>query len=192
VLADVLLGTVLVGWLAATVLHAGRPGAGIIARLGGFGYLVPVWNFFAPNPAIHDYHLLYRDRLDGGTVTAWHEAPRWFELRPWFAPLWNPDKVYKKALFDLTMALDREAEGTRRAGDGAPLGPVATARDRLAVQLSAPYLHLLEFVSCQLPHEQDAITTQFAVVKVNDLRGELVPLFLADHHRLDRGTAVDS
>lgn len=61
--------------------------------------LIPVWTFFAPNPGMTDYYLLYQDRLPAGSFDNWRRV----ELK-------------QKALRDMVSALirlakDRKAEG---------------------------------------------------------------------------------
>lgn len=59
-------------WLTATALcqHPDRS----FDRLRGSAAgrtLIPDWRFFAPNPALHDFHVLHRVVLAGGDATPW-------------------------------------------------------------------------------------------------------------------------
>jgi hypothetical protein len=90
--------------------------------------MFPGWNFFAPRPGCMDFHLLYRDELPGGQVTAWREIPL-AEERRWHDWLWNPERRLKKVVFDafssLTQVVKLEAD----------------------VRLSIAYLVLLTYVT---------------------------------------------
>jgi hypothetical protein len=107
--------------------------------------LIPEWRFFAPNPGRHDFHLLYRDKFADGTLTAWTEvAP--ITRRRATSLLLNPDRRRNKALFDCTQEFAKHVE----------------ARDR-ALELSIPYLTLLNYVSC-LPRSPSPNWTQFLLM----------------------------
>jgi hypothetical protein len=131
--------------------------------------LVPYWNFFAPHPGTRDFHLLYRDRLADGTVTPWTEVPL-CDARRWWHAAWNPVKREKKALFDVTVQLLKEA--------------LQTPRTEL-LQVSVPYLVLLTFVSA-LPRPAAATGTQFLLMvspgSVDDPVPE--PMFTSALHAL--------
>ncbi|SCK35439.1 hypothetical protein H181DRAFT_02924 [Streptomyces sp. WMMB 714] len=62
--------------------------------------VVPNWRFFAPHPAIHDSHLLYR------TLSADDETSDWTQLsltpdRTVQHAIWFPDRRLGKAIFDV-------------------------------------------------------------------------------------------
>jgi len=92
-------------WFILTLIYA--------TPLQGRGFLksiflarfIPKWNFFAPMPGVHDYHLLHRDQFLDGSVGVWQEVSALSRPRSWKAAIWNPDKRAKKALYDLTMTL---------------------------------------------------------------------------------------
>jgi len=113
--------------------------------LDPFG-LIPHWSFFAPQPAVTDVHLLYRDQLADGTFTAWTEIPL-LEPRRWWHAVWNPSKREKKALFDLATAT-------------AVIASQATPK---ALQVCVPYLLLLNYVST-LPRPPGGRATQFVLM----------------------------
>ncbi len=61
---------------------------------------VPNWRFFAPHPAVHDFHLLYR------TLSADDETPEWTRLsltpdRTVQHAIWFPGHRLGKAIFDV-------------------------------------------------------------------------------------------
>ena len=127
--------------------------------------LIPHWTFFAPVPGTADYFLLYRDQLLDGSLTDWRELPLCDSRKPWHC-FWNPGKREKKALFDLTSALMREAL----------MDPVE------ATQISVPYLVLLAHVS-GLPRAYAGQGTQFLLM-MSDAGGEPKPIFTSAVHAL--------
>lgn len=97
-------------------------------------HILPEWNFFAPNPGIHDYHILYRDVLLTGEFTRWVEVNP-VEWRPWYTCFWNPGRRYRKAILDLCTHFGMVLENA----DQKP------SDDR--IKLSIPYLTLLILIS---------------------------------------------
>jgi hypothetical protein len=128
--------------------------------------LVPIWTFFAPNPATGDVYLVYRDDA----------CRRWTEIivrqpRSWRAGLWNPDRRAAKALFDIYTELSQTSR---------------VARSRDALQLSVPYLTLLAFVSGEAARQPGASATQFMLLSDHgvDKGGDPVPMFVSQWHTL--------
>lgn len=67
--------------------------------------LLPNWRFFAPMPAVHDHHILFRTSSPGGS-TAWEEV--WpITPRHWLHTLWFPGRRREKGLFDLFFQIAR-------------------------------------------------------------------------------------
>ena len=62
-------------------------------------HLLPMWTFFAPNPGVHDYHLVART-ADG----AWEEVDI-VDDRRWWNFLWNPSKRTNKVVSDIVMTM---------------------------------------------------------------------------------------
>jgi hypothetical protein len=62
--------------------------------------VLPNWRFFAPTPAMHDYHFLYRTRDTDGQTSAWKGvdviAGRKMRQIAWF-----PTRRPEKAIFDI-------------------------------------------------------------------------------------------
>src|SRR5215210_3051032 len=111
--AAVVVVIVYILWVAATVanqFHSWCPAW--LRAVDVFG-LIPVWTFFAPNPGMTDYYLLYRDRLPGGSFDNWRKV----ELKPsengFRLALWNPAKRKHKALSDMVSSLIRLANQSR-------------------------------------------------------------------------------
>ncbi|MFC4493859.1 hypothetical protein ACFPA8_06890 [Streptomyces ovatisporus] len=62
--------------------------------------VVPNWRFFAPNPGVHDSHLLYR------TLSVDDETSEWIQLplnpeRTLLQAFWFPDRRLGKSIFDV-------------------------------------------------------------------------------------------
>ncbi|MQY31218.1 hypothetical protein [Nocardia aurantia] len=153
----VLLAILLLTWFSVSVAcqiprslekwDAGRIEQWVRARdVPGF---VPRWNFFAPNPATDDLHLLYRDRLPDGQLTPWREIT---PLRPakWLGAVWHPGRRQNKALIDITLELVKT--GLSLDGD----------TDR--IQTTLPYIATLNFVSTR-PRAHAANATQFLLLR---------------------------
>src|SRR6266498_683301 len=88
-------------WLVATAL--GQHPHRMFGRIRGhdpIGMLIPNWRFFAPIPAQHDFHLLYRVLTPTGEQTPWTNATN-ATPRAWSHALWFPDRRRDKAVFDL-------------------------------------------------------------------------------------------
>jgi hypothetical protein len=154
-------------WLAASALAQLKfPPFRRLRRLDLLG-LVPIWTFFAPNPATGDVYFVYRDRGEG--VGRWTEIRIRSPRRSALVSVWNPDRRAAKALFDLAAEMDS----------------VAHTRAKGAVQLSVPYLALLEF-TCSQAHFPDTRETQFMLLSDQglDYGSDPVPVFLSDWHAL--------
>jgi hypothetical protein len=89
------------GWLVTTIAsqHPHRA----FDRFRDFdpiGLLVPNWRFFAPEPAMHDFHLLHRVLEPDGEATSWEETIR-IPARVWRHAAWHPERRRDKAMFDV-------------------------------------------------------------------------------------------
>ncbi|MFR9676221.1 hypothetical protein [Streptomyces sp. TR06-5] len=62
--------------------------------------LLPNWRFFAPTPAMHDYHLLYRTLGHDGETSRWR-AVEIITGRKLHQILWFPTRRPEKACFDV-------------------------------------------------------------------------------------------
>jgi len=126
--------------------------------------LLPQWSFFAPNPGIHDFYLLYRDLNSGGATSSWTQVR--IASRRWFNFAWNPDRRARKALFDLATSL---AQVLREDVD--------------AIELSIPYIGFLSIVSAQ-PHNVDADRVQFCIMMNNPSMSSPNLMFVSGKHYL--------
>ncbi|RNL83155.1 hypothetical protein [Halostreptopolyspora alba] len=68
------------------------------------GLLIGNWRFFAPEPAQHDFHILYRVLRGDGSQTLWRAAT-WIQPRSWRQTFWFPEHRREKAVFDLVNEL---------------------------------------------------------------------------------------
>lgn len=137
-------------WLLASIL-ANFQAAETLRRWDFISFL-PQWKFFAPQPATHDFVLLYRCQHGNGTLTGWVEVPL-SGPRHWWNCLWNPGKRSRKALFDIATDLTIALPGHQAE----------------AIRISIPYLHLLNHVSRR--HVEPFVAVQFAVMLANYSRG---------------------
>jgi hypothetical protein len=151
-IAVVILYVVWVGATIANQFHSRCPAW--IRGLDVFG-LIPVWTFFAPNPGMTDYYLLYRDRLPDGSLDNWRKV----ELKPWEngfrVALWNPTKRKQKALSDMVGGLIR----------------LAKHRERKGLIVTVPYLLILNFITSR-PHSLGTNGTQFMVLEHGGFAGD--------------------
>ena len=165
---DYVAAGLILAWLLLSVI--GQMPCELTQRLRALDMagLIPNWSFFAPIPGTCDYFLLYRDELTDRSLTDWREITLCDDRQPLHI-VWNPRKREKKALFDLTTALVREAR--------------TDAID--AVQLSVPYLILITYIS-SLPRAYPTRSTQFLLMMTDELSVGLVPvpLFTSAFHLL--------
>jgi hypothetical protein len=104
---DYVVIVMFVVWLTLTILvHLPRVDKILARHFGSLLLLMmlPRWNFFAPNPGVHDYILLYRDRCSKtGSIGSWHEAISPIARSRLIGALWNPDKILNKTMIDITI-----------------------------------------------------------------------------------------
>lgn len=88
-------------WFTGTIIIQFRE-AKISQKIKSYDFLslLPLWTFFAPNPGVNDYHLLYREENQFGTRSDWKEMDI-NENRKLSTCLWNPNKRSKKVLCDV-------------------------------------------------------------------------------------------
>src|SRR3954468_7332015 len=60
--------------------------------------LLPSWTFFAPNPGVVDYQILYRDKISDGHFTKWKMI--FYRNNSILHSILNPDKRRRKAIRD--------------------------------------------------------------------------------------------
>ncbi|QPP09188.1 hypothetical protein G4Z16_25355 [Streptomyces bathyalis] len=94
-------------WLTITILSQ-HPNTAFdrLRTADKVGLLIPNWRFFAPTPAQHDYHLLYRTLDTDGEQSAWQSASQ-INKRKWAHAVWFPGRRQEKAIFDVCGELGR-------------------------------------------------------------------------------------
>ncbi len=137
-------------------------------RLG----LIPLWTFFAPNPGVHDLHLLYRDKLKGGGVREAYCVPT-IDRRCLRHSFWNPEKFRNKILSDLAESLVVQYAQI-----------VKDQRNVRIIMLSTAYLVLVN-LAMKMPRSPDVVARQFILAR--DKTFESHPareiIFLSEFHR---------
>ncbi|MFE7130929.1 hypothetical protein ACFVIM_08725 [Streptomyces sp. NPDC057638] len=61
---------------------------------------IPNWRFFAPDPSVHDYELVYRTLSHQGETSGWKQVPLVRNRRA-HQMLWYPERRAGKAVFDM-------------------------------------------------------------------------------------------
>lgn len=166
-----LLAVTLSIWATATVLAQFNIGRKTIARIDKTGLLVPDWRFFAPNPAAHEFRLLYRSQLAKGEITEWQELS-YSQKRKTVHLLWAPHRRMEKGLFDATDELMRTHESTQNFQ---------------SVKLSTAYMTLLNTVTHKGNHPSNAVRTQFMLMRTASYEPRVIPdpVLISDFHDLE-------
>jgi hypothetical protein len=130
--------------------------------------LLPFWNFFAPNPGVHDYYLLYRDKNEAGEVGGW-QLLHPTESRAWCSFVWNPDKLTNKVLSDLVQMFVGIEDAALHQGP--------------AVMFTLPYLICLKMV-IEVPPDDTGTLRQFVLARKKGLliSDELSPILVSNFH----------
>jgi hypothetical protein len=170
-----LLYTAFTGWFLATALSQDptRKHSGF-RKYDPTGIFIADWRFFAPVPGTHDHHLLYRDVLPDGSTTDWREIEQMRTRKPLqilFFPTRRGDKAITDAVGSLLWNLNKMEKGPEFKN---------------AIQLSMPYLALLNFVTHQQPHAPGAETTEYIIARTNGFDESVDPevVFLSNRHAL--------
>lgn len=133
--------------------------------------IVPNWKFFAPHPAVKDYHYAYRVRLTSGETLEWREIyllePRKIHQAIWFA-----SRRTGKAVFDICSSLM-----TRM-----------TAPNSGSPRMFPEYKLLTEFIrrQAQIEYPNSSVDKfQFAIVETSgyDKSEDPEPVFLSRPER---------
>ena len=147
-IGEAAISAIFVVWWAVSALNQFHSGAWT-HRLRGhvpFG-LIPLWTFFAPNPARTDTRIVWRAEQAEGGWSGWREiyfgyAPVW---RRWIV---NPEMTFNKAVNDLVNSLARVRPETSERG----------------ILLVSSYLTLLSLVEAEAATDRPE-AVQFAVVR---------------------------
>lgn len=76
---------------------------------------IPNWKFFAPNPAVHDFHYVYRVLDHAGETSEWAEIEM-IEPRKLRQAFWFATRRPEKAVFDLCTAILQQTARSGVAG----------------------------------------------------------------------------
>ncbi|TFZ62440.1 hypothetical protein E4631_25120 [Hymenobacter sp. UV11] len=109
-----------------------------LAELDRMG-LLPSWAFFAPNPGISDFRIIFKDYLDDKTESDWEEV-NLYSNKSFYRFLWNPDKLMQKCIYDCIQSFLLKA---------------VDSHNQSLLILSWDYIKLLELVI----EEQHKLTT---------------------------------
>jgi hypothetical protein len=119
--------------------------------------VVPNWRFFAPVPLTADLAVMYRcaDSPCNISRSNWHEL-RLDETRRWFNFVWNPHRRFRKAFFDLIVALSNETQGNfGRIKLSVPYIFLLQLVTNRAMIIGAPYVQFSVFVKSLLQENED-------------------------------------
>ena len=142
-------------WGAATIANQFHSWYPMWLRAVDIFGLIPIWTFFAPNPGMTDYYLLYRDRLPDGSFDNWRKVELKKSENGFRLALWNPTKRKHKAVTDIVSSL---------AG-------FANHRGSEALIVTVPYILILNFITSR-PHSLGTDGTQFMVLEHSGFSGE--------------------
>jgi hypothetical protein len=161
-----LLGT---WFLASAVKQEPTRRSKLDERIDPHGVLLPDWRFFAPQPGTYDNHLLFRDELADGSLTAWKEVLVASERKLRHA-IWHPKRRGEKIVFDTMNEIIKITQ--------------EPALEKEDIQVSVAYLTLLNFVTHSQRHADGTKRTQFLVARSSgrDVDEEPVMLFLSNLH----------
>ena len=146
--AAVVVVIIYVAWGAATVATQFHSWCPIWLRAIDVFGIIPIWTFFAPNPGMTDFYLLYRDRLPDGSFDNWRKIELKDAENGVRLALWNPAKRKHKALTDMVSALLKNAN----------------QRGREALIVTVPYILILNYITSR-PHSIGTNGTQFMVLE---------------------------
>lgn len=136
---------------------------------------IPNWKFFAPNPATHDFHYLYR------TLDENRETSEWVELelikdRRMSQAFWFASRRREKAVFDICSAI---LKGIGKGEDPTPTAPFRV--------LAAFFSKLI----LDAPNASHVRGYQFAIVRASghDEGEEPEVLYVSAYQPLDSAAA---
>lgn len=166
---DLIILGALVCWFALSIANNIPRWKDALARYDTLS-LLPAWSFFAPRPGTNDFHCLFRDMLEDGTLTPWTELTV-VEERSIFTVFFNPQKRALKALLDIAGELS---------------SPSLNQPGSKAIVLSLGYLSLLNYLS-GIQHAATSIQTQFMLMTSSGARLTDQPsvYFLSHFHNLN-------
>jgi hypothetical protein len=119
--------------------------------------ILPVWTFFSPNPIQHDYHLLFRDRVED-SVLQWKQV-NFIKKKNIVSPIWHPERRLKKKLIAISNLFNKEIRNYKREK-----GEIPKAKDLVNI---AAYQICLEIAMKQPTSSNEYTHRQFMIAKTN-------------------------
>ena len=142
-------------------------------RAADFLGLLPMWSFFAPNPARHDMYILWRLIDAGGLPAEWRELTNGSSGK-WYQMLFYPGRRHSKIIFDLVQDLQRS---------------LATGHEG-TVTSDRAYIAIKNFARRQAQRSrQDHVGFQLCAIKDAGFDQAEQPevMFLSKHYLIDQG-----
>ncbi|WGH83614.1 hypothetical protein [Auritidibacter ignavus] len=170
-LSTILFAAPVTIWAAATIAVQLGKGEKLVRRVDPTGLYIPDWRFFAPTPAEHEYHLLYRHELNEEELTPWQEIG-FSQRRSLLHLIWAPHRRSEKGLFDAVSELIQTTKGTKNLA---------------SMKITPAYLALLNVVTHQAQAPAGARKVQFLIIRAAEYEPTVIPdpLFLSDLHRIE-------
>jgi hypothetical protein len=137
-------------------------------------HVIPKWTFFAPSPGSVDYRIVFQDyRTEDEPVGSVREIPLHVR-RSVIHAIWNPDKRRRKAFFDIAQQMQQMQEMQQYPLRSAGLG----------VQMTTPYLAILNVVMEATASSIDAKYRRFLIVYTSGFDGDVIPrpVFASNFH----------
>jgi hypothetical protein len=140
-------------------------------------HVIPKWTFFAPSPGSVDYRIVFQDyRAEEEPVGNIREIPLHVQ-RSILHAIWNPDKRRRKAFFDIAQQLQQLQQ----------MQPLQQDRIRgigLGIQMTTPYLAILNVIMEPKPTSSEARYRRFLIVFTTGFDGATVPqpVFASNFH----------
>lgn len=150
---------------------------------------IPSYRFFAPDPGKYDFHLLYREKKDDGSVTRWKECEELNDLPMRLHWIWNPQMYDTKAMFDYAQNLTsflRDGLDEDIQEDAESIEKPAENLRNVDIKdyiLTTPYMALLNYVSNR-PDDADAEQVQYVLMRGSLRDEDSEPVFVSYFHDL--------
>jgi hypothetical protein len=142
--------------------------------------VIPKWTFFAPSPGRVDYRIVVQDyRTEAEPLGKIREFPLHVSRSAVHA-FWNPDKRRRKAIFDFAQLLQQ-------------LQQERLQEPSLGVQMTMPYLAILNVIMAMRPISPGAQYRRFLIVYTAGFDGSVtpVPSFVSSFHRFQEENRLD-
>lgn len=115
--------------------------------------LLPVWTFFAPNPGVSDFNLLYRAKGKSGKISPFHNIPLNGDKNILNA-VWNPRKRIQKAIGDFVQEIRRVV-----------ISEEITAENQHFLKLTFGYIVILHYCANLSKSMEDIESVQFSIIE---------------------------